>query len=448
MKNKAIKISTMLLAIILSLSFTACAPLSAYDIAVENGFVGTEQEWLESLKGENGRDGESGKDGQDAPAFTVEQMYDFAKQNGYAGDYSQFIKDYFASSSYQTQNAINKAIFSVVDVITSFTVSSLGGETKSHSAGSGVIYSLDKEKGDAIIITNYHVLYNRSSIADDKIADEIYLYLYGSEQENMKIPATYVGGSLTYDIALVKVENSEILKNSLAKEVCVADSNYIEVGSTAIAIGNPDAAGISATAGIISVDSEYITMRGADDLTTVTFRCMRVDTAINPGNSGGGLFNANGELIGIVNAKTVDSDIENMGYAIPSTLAVYVAENILWNVPSGRKGVSKGLLGIEVESAESKAVYNEEFQSVEIVERVRVANVTENSAVKNILQKGDYILKVQKDDEVLDITRRFIIVDYMLSVRPNEKITVTYEREGQVYTVEVVIKSENFTDII
>ena len=448
MKNKAIKISTMLLAIILSLSFTACAPLSAYDIAVENGFVGTEQEWLESLKGENGRDGESGKDGQDAPAFTVEQMYDFAKQNGYAGDYSQFIKDYFASSSYQTQNAINKAIFSVVDVITSFTVSSLGGETKSHSAGSGVIYSLDKEKGDAIIITNYHVLYNSSSIADDKIADEIYLYLYGSEQENMKIPATYVGGSLTYDIALVKVENSEILKNSLAKEVCVADSNYIEVGSTAIAIGNPDAAGISATAGIISVDSEYITMRGADDLTTVTFRCMRVDPAINPGNSGGGLFNANGELIGIVNAKTVDSDIENMGYAIPSTLAVYVAENILWNVPSGRKGVSKGLLGIEVESAESKAVYNEEFQSVEIVERVRVANVTQNSAVKNILQKGDYILKVQKDDEVLDVTRRFIIVDYMLSVRPNEKITVTYEREGQVYTVEVIIKSENFTDII
>lgn len=448
MKNKAIKISTMLLAIILSLSFTACAPLSAYDIAVENGFVGTEQEWLESLKGENGRDGESGKDGQDAPAFTVEQMYDFAKQNGYAGDYSQFIKDYFASSSYQMQNAINKAIVSVVDVIASFTVSSLVGETKSHSAGSGVIYSLDKEKGDAIIITNYHVLYNSSSIADDKIADEIYLYLYGSEQENMKIPATYVGGSLTYDIAIVKVENSEILKNSLAKEVCVADSNYIEVGSTAIAIGNPDAAGISATAGIISVDSEYITMRGADDLTTVTFRCMRVDTAINPGNSGGGLFNANGELIGIVNAKTVDSDIENMGYAIPSTLAVYVAENILWNVPSGRKGVSKGLLGIEVESAESKAVYNEEFQSVEIVERVRVANVTENSAVKNLLQKGDYILKIQKDDEVLDITRRFIIVDYMLSVRPNEKITVTYEREGQVYTAEVIIKSENFTDII
>ena len=81
------------------------------------------------------------------------------------------------------------------------------------------------------------------------------MYLYGSEVEDYALPATYVGGSMTYDIALVKVENNEFLKNSNATAVKIANSNNVKVGSTAIAIGNPDAGGISATAGIISVDS-------------------------------------------------------------------------------------------------------------------------------------------------------------------------------------------------
>ena len=58
-------------------------------------------------------------------------------------------------------------------------------------------------------------------------------------------------------------------------------------------------------------------------------RVIRVDTAVNPGNSGGGLFNSKGELIGIVNAKIISSDVENIGYAIPSSVAINVADNII-----------------------------------------------------------------------------------------------------------------------
>ena len=446
MKKSINKILILLLSLTLAIGAVGCRAVTAYEIAVENGFKGTEQEWLESLKGEDGRDGDSGKDGQNL-SFTIEEIYASAVKAGYKGDFLSFIKEYLSENTteYNTEHAINKALFSVVDVICSFTEQ--GGKT-TRSSGSGVIYNLDKEQGSALVITNYHVVYNKSSINPSRISSNIKLYLYGSEVEASALPATYVGGSMTYDIALVKVENSEILKNSNATEVKIANSNNVKVGSTAIAIGNPDASGISATAGIISVDSEYITMLGADERTTITFRCLRVDAAVNPGNSGGGLFNAKGELIGIVNAKTVDDEIENMGYAIPSTLAVNVAENILWNVTGGNTGVSKGLMGVEVSASESKAVYNEELQMIEIIETVKVNKVTVGSLVDGVLQTGDILESIEHNGVKTYCTRMFIVVDYMLSVRPNEKMTVNYIRNGVKMSHTFTVTSEYFSAIV
>ena len=132
------------------------------------------------------------------------------------------------------------------------------------------------------------------------------------EMEQYGISAEYIGGSLTYDIAVLKITDSEIYSESIAKKAELADRTVF-AGETAIAIGNPEADGISSTVGVVSVDSEYLTMTGADDVTEVTFRVMRIDTAVNSGNSGGGLFNDQGELIGIVNAKIMTDDIENIG---------------------------------------------------------------------------------------------------------------------------------------
>ncbi len=449
MKKKFLKILTFLTVVVIACSCIACSnSLSAYDIAVKNGFSGTEREWLESLKGEDGRDGESGKDGQDSHV-TIEEIYAAAVKAGYDKDFLTFIGEYLSSSAgqYETEYAINKALLSAVDVIATFKVAQGGTLTEGGSSGSGVIYQIDKEKGDALIITNYHVVYNVSAYGEDKIASKITLYLYGSEHKDYAIDAKYVGGSMTYDIAVLKVEGSEVLKNSSASAIKIADSNTIKVGSTAIAIGNPDAAGISTTVGVVSVDSEYITMLGADERTTVTFRCLRIDTAINPGNSGGGLFNAKGELIGIVNAKTIDDSIEGMGYAIPSVLAINVAENILWNATGGRTGVSKGLMGVTVTAKESKAVYNEELQMTEIVETVVVDSVTEGSLVSGILQKDDIMVSISHNGVESKCTRMFIVVDYMLKVRPNEQITITFIRGGQTYQETVTIRSVDFTNI-
>ena len=450
MKNKFFKLFTFVLVLVVCFSFTACGKaLSAYEIAVENGFIGTEQEWLESLKGEPGINGMNGQDGKDAD-FSIEDVYNAAVKNGYEHDFLTFVKEYLQikNPSLNTEYVINKALFSVVDVVAKFNVLKNGAVVEGGASGSGVIYKLDKEAGDALIITNYHVVYNSSAYGDNKISQEINLYLYGSELESYKIPAVYLGGSMTYDIAVLRVTGSEVLKNSSATSITIADSNHIKVGSTAIAIGNPDAAGISATVGVVSVDSEYITMLGADDKTTVTFRCMRIDTAVNPGNSGGGLFNANGELIGIVNAKTIHDEIEGMAYAIPSVLAVNVAENVIWNATNGGTGVSKGLMGVTVTSKESKAVYNEELQMAEIVETVVVDAVTPGSLVSDILQKGDILVSITHNGVESQCSRMFIVVDYMLTVRPGDQITVKFIRDGVSTQQTVTLQDKHFASIV
>ncbi|HBK01490.1 MAG TPA: hypothetical protein DDY77_00460, partial [Clostridiales bacterium] len=155
----------MALVVAMSLTFSACtlSGLSAYDIAVRNGFTGTEQEWLASLKGSNGKDGENFNAG-----YTAYELYQEMVENGsYTGSFSDFVKEYFGATD--SGVIANNTLFSVVDVAATFTVRTStgggfwGGNTstnKSVSYGTGVFYSVDKENGDALIMTNFHVVYN------------------------------------------------------------------------------------------------------------------------------------------------------------------------------------------------------------------------------------------------------------------------------------------------
>ena len=142
-----------------------------------------------------------------------------------------------------------------------------------YTTGSGVIYKLESD-GSAFIVTNYHVVYDSNSNTDNHISDKIYIYLYGLESEAYAIPATYVGGSANYDIAVLRVDKNDILLDAIetgaATAVTVANSDELTPGMTTIAIGNPsssdaDLGGISVTKGIVSVDSEYITMSAIDN---------------------------------------------------------------------------------------------------------------------------------------------------------------------------------------
>ena len=310
--------------------------------------------------------------------------------------------------------------------------------------GAGVIYKMNKTTGDAFIITNYHVVFDPDSDTRDGISDSISVYLYGGEYEELGIKAEYVGGSLHYDIAVLKISGSELLKNSHATPVSIFDSEEISLGESAIAIGNPKGLGIAATLGVVSVDSEYIEMTGADGVTDVEFRVMRVDTAVNSGNSGGGLFNSSGELIGIVNAKLQNETVENIAYAIPSNLAVSVAENIIYNcLDTNIYQPQCALLNIMIQITDSHAEYDSENARIKIVEEISVYSVENGGAAGGKLMGGDILKSATLDGVSYEITRLHHL-DFLLDARPGDTITFTIDRDGIEKTVQITLKESDF----
>ena len=319
-------------------------------------------------------------------------------------------------------------------------VSVVASSGDSSSAGSGVIYKYNARANGYFIITNYHVVYNSSTRG---IFKDIQVYLYGNEYAEGAIEAEYVGGSMNYDIAVLFVENNDILKSSSVMEVSVADSNNVSIGDTAIAVGNARGEGISVTVGSISVDSENLEMLAADDKTTVVFRVMRTDAAVNRGNSGGGLYNDRGELIGIVNAKTIVDGVEGMGYAIPSTLACNVADNIIDNCfGMTNTSVKRALLGITVSISDSVAVYDSQTGKVTINETVVVMEVTSSSIVSGKLKADDVIKSITLNGkETQIVTRQHHVIDYMLQARVGDTCTLVVERNGVEKTFTFTITS-------
>ena len=455
---------------------------SAYDLAVENGYTGSESEWLTYLKGKDGMDGKNA-------SVTASDLYNEAVERGFAGDYFDFLREYL--------NVINQsgvssdAMFCTVSVYSRFdvpyaTMTTSGykdGTQIGYSAGSGVIYSLNKDEGSAYIVTNYHLVYNADSAQDKGISDHILIYLYGSEvignelytdeyvaqnkitgapdYRGMGIEATFVGGSQHYDVAVLYVENSDILKKSNAVAVEFSDSNAIAAGQVAYAIGNAESKGISVTKGVVSVDSENLRLSITDNGEYTSFRVIRVDAAINLGNSGGGVFDDEGKLIGIVNAKTNVYVAENIGYALPSNVVKYIVENILDYKDTATKNadVRKCMLGITISSRESSAVLDEATGKVMLEEKVMINEISAGGLADGKLQAGDILVSVKIHHtgdaegvyEEHKITRSFIIVDLMLTMRVGDTLEMTYDRpteDGVVRgTVEFVMTEECINEV-
>lgn len=455
------KVLAFLLPLLLLLSLASCTlpggeskgGLSAYEIAVENGYTGDESSWLESLKGDD---------------LTLSAVYAAAKEAGYEGDLLSFLKEYLSYDDGDLAQAgvtpasakLSSSLLASVSVTCTFEyqVTSYGGwfgmggggtSTKTATqSGSGVIYRMNKETGDAYIITNYHVVYYYASLTEDKISDEIKVYLYGSESERYAIGATYVGGSMNYDIAILKVTGSEVLKNSSALAVTVADSNLLTVGDTAIAIGNAEGEGISVTRGVVSVDSEYIQMQACDNVSIVSYRLLRVDSAINSGNSGGGLFGEDGRLIGIVNAKVSSSSVENIGYAIPSNIATYVADNII-ETCDGETVTSpkKCMLGITLGVSGSAAYFDPETGTARIRETVYLTGIQSGKPADGVLKTGDVITAITIGDQTYTIDRSYIAVDIMLTCRVGDTVKVSYLRDGVPGTANFTLDESSLVTV-
>lgn len=447
----------LILSSVVLFSVTACMPVvrgkSAYEIAVDHGFSGTEEEWLLSLQGERGSSGIDGKDGKDGVNFndgyTVIDLYNEMVESGnFDGTVDDFIKKYFSSSEglQEAENEIvNKLFFSVCSIVCTFD-----GQTSS-SAGAGVIYSVDKEKGDALILTNYHVVYNENATtAKSAIADEIYIFAYGGEYiaNPLTCTATYEGGTTTYDLALLSVKDSDAIKNSNYIPFEFADSSDLSLGESVYAIGNPKGSGMAVTKGVLSVLSESVSIQNVygDDN---TMRLLRFDAAVSPGNSGGGLFNSEGKLIGIVNAKSVVTNVDGVNYAIPSDVIKACVRHLIKDCFGKEETqITKPLLGITVADENTIAVYNPEAKKTKIEAQVTIQTIADTSIVKGVLEVGDRILSVEYEGVTYVIDRNYKIVDLTLSAFLGDEMVYTIYRDGKTLTKTVKITEDCLTKVI
>lgn len=349
--------------------------------------------------------------------------------------------------------AVAKGLTSTVSVVAKFSGSSIFGSSRSSaSAGSGVIIKLDKELGNALIMTNYHIVFDEN--AGSGISDDISVFLYGSESyleddyDAMAIRASYVGGSMNYDLALLYVEGSELIKKSFVNAVNFSNSDDIRVGQSVLAIGNPGASGLAATRGIVSKESETLVLNAVDGTSRIAVRVVRVDAPINSGNSGGGLFDTDGNLIGIVNAKSIETNVDNIGYAIPSNVVRAIADNIIYYcVGSSNKQVKRALLGITLGVASSYAKVNEKTGLIDVYENVTVESLNDDAIAKGMIKQGDILRKVTLGDRTLEINHTYTVIDLMLNARVGDTVTFELERDGETKTVQITLTEKCLTTV-
>jgi len=301
----------------------------------------------------------------------------------------------------------NVSVRTVSDPIMEFFYGARGGQQQEQvGTGSGVIIS-----EDGYIVTNNHVI---------KDATELEVTL----NNNKSYKAKLIGTDSKMDIALLKINANEKLPYST-----FADSDQVKVGEWVLAVGNPYNLTSTVTAGIVSAKARNLENNGLQSF-------IQTDAAVNPGNSGGALVNTRGELIGInTMISSPTGSYAGYSFAVPSNITRKIIEDIM-----EFGNVQRGILGVEGGELNSKA--SKEL-GVNDTEGFYISKVSKNSgAEKAGLQKGDIIKKLDSQK----ITSFSELSGYINTKRPNDKVQVTYVRDGLTKTVPVaLIKNDVFT---
>ena len=312
-----------------------------------------------------------------------------------------------SGSSLTTEQVADLVSPSVVVITTEQVVYSqwswYGQNQVESGAGSGVIIS-----SDGYILTCAHVVDGASTITVT-IGDKDYT-------------ATLVGEDTTSDIAVIKIDADGLTPAT------VGNSDSLKVGQSVMAVGNPlGELGGTVTGGMISALNRSVTIQGSSSVNTMSL--IQMDASVSPGNSGGGLFNMNGELIGIVNAKSSSSDAEGLGFAIPINDAIKVAQELLENgYVTGRPYL--GITYLAVEDAQTAAQLGVNAYGVYVVEVVKGG-----PAEKAGLQAGDRIVSV----DGTEIASKDDLGTLMQKHAAGDTLSITIARDGQMQTVNVTL---------
>ena len=274
-------------------------------------------------------------------------------------------------------------------------------------AGSGVVIS-----SDGYILTCAHVVSGASNITVT-IGDTDY-------------PATVVGEDDTSDVAVLKIDATDLTPAT------VGNSDSLSVGESVLAVGNPlGELGGTVTSGIVSALNRSVTIQGTSSTNTMSL--IQMDASVSPGNSGGGLFNMNGELIGLVNAKSSSSDAEGLGFAIPINDAIKVAQDLLENgYVSGRPYM--GITYLAVTDAQTAAQLNVNAYGVYVVDVAQGG-----PADKAGLKTGDRIVSI----DGTEIAQKDDLGTLIQQHAAGDTLSITVAREGQMQTVSLTLGEKN-----
>ncbi len=391
----------------------------------------------------NGRDGINGQN------LNIYDIWEAAKEQ--TGDpdlaFDDFLKEYLSyeggeiSEAVSLKAAINRSLMSAVSIMTTFYEYTAFTAGEQSYYGSGVIVDIDKEAGDMTIVTNCHVVYSANAVTtssgsglgeENGFARTIKVWLYGADYPNSGYDeAQIIGASKNYDIAVLKVTDSDIVKKSSAVKASWNAAEEPIVGDTVYTVGNANGDDIAASVGFVSRDSEEITVNlGTDRRPDYhNYRVLRTDTAINGGNSGGGLFNRSGELIGIVNAKTISEDIDNMGYALCASTVRRVVDKMI-ATDDGNSGIELlSDLGFTYDVTDKYSTGLDEKGAAGIKEVVTVTNAPISAG----LNTGDVLKRVviKRNGETVDavdVERLHNLTDVIITVRPGDEVVFTAMR--------------------
>lgn len=286
--------------------------------------------------------------------------------------------------------------------------------------GSGIIVAQSDE--ELLIVTNYHVVEDNNNLFvqfnDDK---EAVAYVKGQSPEN--------------DLAVITVFLDDVSDETLENIAIAAlgDSDSLQVGEPAIAIGDSLGYGQSVTTGVISALNRDIF---ADDPEVNPGYLIQTDAAINPGNSGGALLNVRGEVIGINSSKIADYVIEGMGYAIPISTAKPIIDDLMQKETKKKVPMEEraflGIAGTDV-TEDANARY-------EMPEGVYVSNVLENTAAdKAGIIKGDIITYID-GEKLTQMDQLQNLLEYYAAGTEVE-IVVMRQRDGEYrqQTIDVTL---------
>lgn len=290
-------------------------------------------------------------------------------------------------------------------------------ETELPASGSGVI--VGENETELLIATNNHVIQDSNSLTISFIDDST-------------ATAQVKGTDATVDIAMLSVKLSDISPETRAKikPIEIGSSDAMEVGDQVVAIGNALGYGQSVTTGIISAKNRDVQTKEG-----VSKGLIQTDAAINPGNSGGALLNMEGELIGINVAKYSDTDVEGMGYSIPSSEAEKILSSLSTlttreKVPEAEQGV----LGVQVKDIDAQTA-----ESFAMPKGIYIYKILKDTGAKNeALQERDIITKLDGQGVYTTANLKALLAKY----RAGEEVKLTVMRQdgsGKYNEVELSV---------